>query len=158
MIDRLLSVNVTRHPPEGLEHVPMMAARVGEYKAHWFTSGWGAYGPWGSDAMEMSAGLADPACHTEFAHHDPPLLYHVGRDVGEYVPIGSETAEYANALGAIIAEVSAHNKTMTYRREDPTGTNTTGCYLDARTNRTNCFPCTSMDCEPKPLCCKASPR
>ena len=139
----------------GLPHVPLMAARVGEYKAHWFTSGWTAYGPWGDDAIEMSAGVADPACHAEFAYHAPPLLYHIGRDVGEYVPIGNDTAEYSTAMRAILAEVSAHNETMTYRKGDPAGVDRTDCYRDARTNSTSCFPCASVDCEPKPLCCKA---
>ena len=56
--------------------------------------------------------LADPACHLEFKSHDPPLLYAVGRDVGEYVPIGSETVEYDQALRLILVEVVAHNRAM----------------------------------------------
>ena len=131
-----------------------MATRVGLYKAHWFTSGWGAYGPWGNDREEISAGLADPACHAQFLYHEPPLLYHVGRDIGESVPISHDSAEYATAMKSILAQVRAHNKTMEYRGADPVEPNYTGCYVDVRTNKSNCFPCASMSCEPKPLCCK----
>ena len=136
-------------------HVPLMAARVGVYKAHFWTSGWGAYGPWYSDAVEMSAGLADPACHAPLAHHDPPLLYNVDRDVGEYVPIGNDTAEYRTAMRTILAEVASHNRTMEYRGADPTPPSTPAsvCYRQLNTNKTNCFPCASMECEPKPMCC-----
>ena len=104
----------------------------------------------------MSAGLADPACHADLKYHSPPLVYNVGRDVGEYVPVGNETAEYAKALRAILVEVEAHNKTMEYRAANPAHANTTGCYMDARTSKISCFPCASMGCEPKPLCCKTS--
>ena len=88
--------------------------------------------------------------------HDPPLLYAAGRDVGEYVPIGSENTEYGKALRLILVQVLAHNQTMEYRKENPAKANSTGCYMDVRTSKMNCFPCASMDCEPKPLCCKTT--
>ena len=106
----------------------------------------------GNDTLEISASLADPACHAEFKYHDPPLLYAAGRDVGEYVPIGSENTKYGKALRLILVQVLAHNQTMEYRKENPAKANSTGCYMDVRTSKMNCFPCASMDCEPKPLC------
>ena len=144
----------------------LMASRVGEYKAHFYTQGWSCYGKFTTDAQEMVAGISDPACGAQhkLTKHEPPLLNHLGRDVGEYVPVNASSNEYAKAMEAILAAVAAQAKVMTYRGAAPpsvTRNDTAACYLspatDAGWNRTLCFPCASIDCDPKPSCC-ATPK
>lgn len=103
-------------------------------------------------------GVTDPTCHAERQYRSPPLLYHLGRDIGEYYPIVNTTEEYAAALAEVTAAVAHHNNTMTYRgAPGGGGGGGTSCFLDARTNRTSCFPCASPSCSPKPMCCRTEP-
>ena len=39
-------------------------------------------------------GVTDPTCHAERQYRSPPLLYHLGRDIGEYYPIVNTVTEY----------------------------------------------------------------
>ena len=64
----------------------LFAFRLGPYKAHFTTQG--RYG--------LPPGRTD---------HDPPLLFHLGEDVGERYDVAAERPE---ALAAVVAAADAH--------------------------------------------------
>ncbi|XP_028931175.1 N-acetylgalactosamine-6-sulfatase [Ornithorhynchus anatinus] len=90
----------------------MMAVRVGQYKAHYWT--------WSNSWEEFSKGIdfcpgqniSGVTTHFQEEHTKVPLLFHLGRDPGEKYPIRVSSTEYQDALLKIFPIVEQHKETM----------------------------------------------
>ncbi|XP_030831468.1 N-acetylgalactosamine-6-sulfatase-like [Strongylocentrotus purpuratus] len=88
----------------------MMAVRLGEYKAHYWT--------WTDPLSQVLLGsdvcpgqdVTGVMTHDQVNHTLSPLLFHLGRDPGEKYPIKNTTAEY-KAVMPKIGQVVADHKT-----------------------------------------------
>ncbi|XP_069135168.1 N-acetylgalactosamine-6-sulfatase-like [Argopecten irradians] len=87
----------------------LMAVRLGDYKAHLWT--------YTNPIKEFNRGvdfcpgqyIENVTTHDQ-VYHDPPLLFHLGRDPGEKYFIRSHTEEYKHALPGIQAAIDEHRK------------------------------------------------
>jgi len=77
----------------------MQAARVGDYKAHFFTSIWGDSPPELCTVKGYGFG--------NYSEH--PILFNLAKDLGETTPIDNTTTEYRTALAEIMQRVKAHD-------------------------------------------------
>nr|XP_033797236.1 N-acetylgalactosamine-6-sulfatase isoform X3 [Geotrypetes seraphini] len=90
----------------------MMAARVGLYKAHYWT--------WSNSWAQMEQGVdfcpgqnvSGVTTHEQEEHTKIPLLLHLGRDPGEKYPLSVTSAEYQDAMKIISATVEKHKETL----------------------------------------------
>ncbi|KAG5849327.1 hypothetical protein ANANG_G00109040 [Anguilla anguilla] len=86
----------------------MMAVRVGQYKAHYWT--------WSNSWEEFNQGInfcpgqevADVTTHEQKEHTMQPIIFHLGRDPGEKYPISVLSAEYQAVLRQISPVVKQH--------------------------------------------------
>ncbi|XP_068941655.1 N-acetylgalactosamine-6-sulfatase isoform X2 [Petaurus breviceps papuanus] len=90
----------------------LMAVRVGQYKAHFWT--------WSNSWEEFNQGIdfcpgqnvSGVTTHSQEEHSGLPLLFHLGRDPGEKYPISVSSIEYRDTLQRIFPVVEEHKKTM----------------------------------------------
>ncbi|XP_036605212.1 N-acetylgalactosamine-6-sulfatase [Trichosurus vulpecula] len=90
----------------------LMAVRVGQYKAHYWT--------WSNSWREFNQGIdfcpgqnvSGVTTHSQEEHSELPLLFHLGRDPGEKFPISVSSVEYRDSLQRIFPIVEEHKKTM----------------------------------------------
>ncbi|KAJ8271326.1 hypothetical protein COCON_G00101850 [Conger conger] len=86
----------------------MMAVRVGQYKAHYWT--------WSNSWEEFNQGInfcpgqevTDVTTHEQMEHTLQPVIFHLGRDPGEKYPISVLNAEYQAVLRQISPVVQQH--------------------------------------------------
>merc|ERR1711879_296367 len=85
------------------------ALRVGKYKVHWYTQGWGnpKEAQHGAKIVELCGGDDQ----FEFATHDPPLLFNLVQDPGELYPIDNTTSEYISVVQEMTEIRDKHNCT-----------------------------------------------
>lgn len=112
----------------------LMAVRLHQFKAHFFTMG--------SHCLPT---YHDSDCHNNASllHHDPPLLFNVNQDPKERFPL--DVKQHKAPLNNIMELIKEHNKTMTF---GPPEINQGG-------NPQN-FPCCNPSCTPRPTCCRCS--
>ncbi|XP_076011404.1 N-acetylgalactosamine-6-sulfatase [Genypterus blacodes] len=90
----------------------MMAVRLGQYKAHYWT--------WSNSWEEFEKGInfcpgeevPGVTTHVQTEHTMEPLIFHLGRDPGEKYPISVSSNEYAAVLGRISPFVEEHKRTL----------------------------------------------
>ncbi|CAN9507163.1 unnamed protein product [Ophioblennius macclurei] len=90
----------------------MMAVRVGQYKAHYWT--------WTNSMEEFKAGVnfctgqevPGVTTHNQTEHTLQPLIFHLGRDPGEKFPLRVLTKEYLDVLKSISPIVEHHKTTL----------------------------------------------
>ncbi|XP_077482868.1 N-acetylgalactosamine-6-sulfatase isoform X2 [Stigmatopora argus] len=90
----------------------LMAVRLGQYKAHFWT--------WTNSWEELHKGVnfcpgqevPGVTTHEQKEHTLQPLIFHLGRDPGEKFPISVLTKEYLDVLSRISAVVERHKKTL----------------------------------------------
>ncbi|KAI1889921.1 hypothetical protein AGOR_G00167890 [Albula goreensis] len=88
----------------------MMAVRVGQYKAHYWT--------WSNSWEEFNKGInfcpgqdvPGVTTHAQKEHTMQPLIFHLGRDPGERYPINVMSREYQVVLQQISAVVDQHKR------------------------------------------------
>ncbi|KAG9352487.1 hypothetical protein JZ751_020901 [Albula glossodonta] len=88
----------------------MMAVRVGQYKAHYWT--------WSNSWEEFNKGInfcpgqdvPGVTTHAQKEHTMQPLIFHLGRDPGERYPINVMSREYQVVLQQILAVVDQHKR------------------------------------------------
>eukprot|EP00117_Sycon_ciliatum_P041747 scpid61253/ scgid30482/ Arylsulfatase A; Cerebroside-sulfatase len=109
----------------------LMAARLNQYKAHFYTMG-----------SHCHNDYPDVDCRgsTRLQAHNPPLLFDLYSDPKERYPLDTET--YASVATAIHDLVLEHNKTMTFAPPQ-IGIN----------NSHDNYPCCNPSCTPRPTCC-----
>uniref|UniRef100_A0A665XC25 N-acetylgalactosamine-6-sulfatase n=1 Tax=Echeneis naucrates TaxID=173247 RepID=A0A665XC25_ECHNA len=106
--------------PVLLQHTPiffyrgneLMAVRLGQYKAHYWT--------WSNSKEEMKIGInfcpgqevPDVTTHDQREHTLQPIIFHLGRDPGEKYPLSVLTKEYQDVLSWISPVVEQHKKTL----------------------------------------------
>ncbi|XP_048042337.1 N-acetylgalactosamine-6-sulfatase [Megalobrama amblycephala] len=86
----------------------MMAVRIGQYKAHYWT--------WSNSWEEFNMGInfcpgqevPGVTTHTQEEHALLPLIFHLGRDPGERYPISVQSKEYTDVLRQVTAVVQQH--------------------------------------------------
>ncbi|KAK9972660.1 hypothetical protein ABG768_025949 [Culter alburnus] len=86
----------------------MMAVRIGQYKAHYWT--------WSNSWEEFNMGInfcpgqevPGVTTHTQEEHALLPLIFHLGRDPGEKYPISVQSKEYMDVLRQVTAVVHQH--------------------------------------------------
>ncbi|XP_013420454.1 N-acetylgalactosamine-6-sulfatase-like [Lingula anatina] len=90
----------------------MMAVRLGMYKAHYWT--------WTNGLQELRQGIdfcrgenvINVTTHDQRNHTSQPLLFHVGRDLGERYPISPNSIEYHSAMKKISKVVRDHKTNL----------------------------------------------
>ncbi|XP_037552321.1 N-acetylgalactosamine-6-sulfatase [Nematolebias whitei] len=90
----------------------LMAVRIGQYKAHYWT--------WSNSWEEFKSGInfcpgeevPGVTTHNQTEHTMQPLIFHLGRDPGEKYPLNVLSKEYQDALQRISAVVQQHQKTL----------------------------------------------
>ncbi|XP_034048192.1 N-acetylgalactosamine-6-sulfatase isoform X1 [Thalassophryne amazonica] len=90
----------------------MMAVRIGQYKAHYWT--------WSNSVEEFEKGInfcpgeevPGVTTHIQKEHTLQPIIFHLGRDPGEKYPIDVLTQEYQEVLSRISPVVEEHKKTL----------------------------------------------
>ena len=110
----------------------LMAARLNQYKAHFYTMG-----------SHCHNDYPDVDCRgsTKLKYHEPPLLFDLARDPKERDPL--DVAKFSAAMEAIHSLVAQHNKTMTFAPPQ--------IGID---NSPDNYPCCNPSCTPRPTCCK----
>lgn len=110
----------------------LMAARLNQYKAHFYTMG-----------SHCKDDYPDVDCRgsTKLQKHDPPLLFDLSEDPKEREPL--PVASFASVMASIQSLVAEHNKTMTF-----------GPPQIAVGNNPDNYPCCNPSCTPRPTCCK----
>ena len=131
-----------RAPASTAGNAPLlMAARVGSYKAHWYTRG-----------SHCNDDYPDAACYAPVRNHtgsasgsDGPLLFNVDTDPGEISPISAtlKAAEYKQAMAAIEGAVQKHLRTWDVAPSEM-----------AKGSSPDRFPCCNPGCSPAPHCCR----
>lgn len=91
----------------------LMAVRVGMYKAHYWT--WTESEELFERGTDFCPGeyINEVTTHDQVNNTAAPLLFHLGQDPGEKYIINNETAEYKEAMQAIMAAVTEHLQNMT---------------------------------------------
>ena len=114
----------------------LMAVRLNQYKAHFWTMG-----------SHCAKTYHDQDCWSAspLTHQSPPLLFDLEHDAKERVPLNVTSSKFAPILKEILTLTEEHNKTMTFG--DP--------MVSMGSNR-DLFPCCSPSCSPRPKCCKCS--
>jgi arylsulfatase A len=92
----------------------LMAARLGEFKAHFITRKYVSGGRCGREGR-LVTDCCCPRLRSGFGadapvYHDPPLLYNVDIDPGELYALN--VTEYQSVLDGIVALVASHNATV----------------------------------------------
>ncbi|XP_049574271.1 N-acetylgalactosamine-6-sulfatase isoform X1 [Syngnathus scovelli] len=90
----------------------LMALRLGQYKAHYWT--------WTNSLDEFKKGVnfcpgqevPGVTTHEQKEHTMQPLIFHLGRDPGEKFPLSVLSEEYQDALRRISPVVEQHKKTL----------------------------------------------
>ncbi|XP_008291070.1 N-acetylgalactosamine-6-sulfatase [Stegastes partitus] len=90
----------------------LMAVRLGQYKAHYWT--------WSNSWEELQNGIdfcpgqevPGVTTHEQKEHTQQPIIFHLGRDPGEKFPISVLTKEYQHVLSMISPVVEQHKKTL----------------------------------------------
>uniref|UniRef100_A0A3B5L8K6 Galactosamine (N-acetyl)-6-sulfatase n=1 Tax=Xiphophorus couchianus TaxID=32473 RepID=A0A3B5L8K6_9TELE len=90
----------------------MMAVRLGQYKAHYWT--------WSNSLEELKDGInfcpgqevPGVTTHDQKEHTLQPLIFHLGRDPGEKYPLSVLSKEYQEVLCSVSAVVRQHQKTL----------------------------------------------
>ncbi|CAI5645250.1 N-acetylgalactosamine-6-sulfatase [Oreochromis niloticus] len=90
----------------------LMAVRLGQYKAHYWT--------WSNSWEEFKKGInfcpgeevPNVTTHEQKEHTLQPLIFHLGRDPGEKFPLSVLSKEYQDALSRISAVVQQHKDTL----------------------------------------------
>ncbi|XP_058485730.1 N-acetylgalactosamine-6-sulfatase [Solea solea] len=90
----------------------MMAVRLGQYKAHYWT--------WSNSWNEFKSGInfcpgeevPGVTTHDQTEHTLQPILFHLGQDPGEKYPISVLSKEYSDVLSRISAVVEQHKNTL----------------------------------------------
>ncbi|XP_007553968.1 N-acetylgalactosamine-6-sulfatase [Poecilia latipinna] len=90
----------------------MMAVRLGQYKAHYWT--------WSNSLEELKEGInfcpgqevPGVTTHDQEEHTLQPLIFHLGRDPGEKYPLSVLSKEYEEVLRSVSAVVQQHQKTL----------------------------------------------
>uniref|UniRef100_A0A8C5E525 Sulfatase N-terminal domain-containing protein n=1 Tax=Gouania willdenowi TaxID=441366 RepID=A0A8C5E525_GOUWI len=90
----------------------LMAVRLGQYKAHYWT--------WSNSVEELKQGInfcpgqdvPGVTTHTQTQHTLQPLVFHLGQDPGEKFPISVLTKEYQDVLLRISPIVEHHKRTL----------------------------------------------
>ncbi|XP_034436973.1 N-acetylgalactosamine-6-sulfatase [Hippoglossus hippoglossus] len=90
----------------------LMAVRLGQYKAHYWT--------WTNSWQEFKEGIDFCPCqnvpgvttHDQKEHTLMPILFHLGRDPGEKFPIRVMNREYEDVLSRISPVVQQHKKSL----------------------------------------------
>ncbi|XP_061526130.1 N-acetylgalactosamine-6-sulfatase isoform X4 [Phycodurus eques] len=90
----------------------LMAVRLGQYKAHYWTwtNSWEEF----KKGVNFCPGQEIPGVttHEQKEHTLQPLIFHLGRDPGEKFPISVSTKEYQDVLSRISPAVEHHKKTL----------------------------------------------
>ncbi|KAK5603688.1 hypothetical protein CRENBAI_002428 [Crenichthys baileyi] len=90
----------------------MMAVRLGQYKAHYWTwsNSWEEF----QHGVNFCPGQEVPGVttHDQKEHTLEPLIFHLGQDPGEKYPLSVLTKEYQEVLRSISAVVQQHQKTL----------------------------------------------
>ncbi|KAK1163533.1 N-acetylgalactosamine-6-sulfatase [Acipenser oxyrinchus oxyrinchus] len=90
----------------------MMAVRMGQYKAHYWTwsNSWEEF----KKGIDFCPGQSTPVVtsHTQEEHTQQPIIFHLGRDLGEKYPISVSSAEYQTVLKQISPVVEKHRKEL----------------------------------------------
>ncbi|XP_029283150.1 LOW QUALITY PROTEIN: N-acetylgalactosamine-6-sulfatase [Cottoperca gobio] len=90
----------------------MMAVRLGQYKAHYWTwsNSWEEF----KKGIDFCPGQEIPSVttHDQKEHTLQPILFHLGRDPGEKFPISVLTKEYQDVLSRISPVVEQHKKML----------------------------------------------
>ncbi|XP_042196309.1 N-acetylgalactosamine-6-sulfatase, partial [Callorhinchus milii] len=90
----------------------MMAVRVGLYKAHYWTwsNSWEEF----KQGIDFCPGQSVPnvTTHDQQDHSSQPLLFHLGRDPGEKVPIREWHREYSEIMNLIHPIVQQHKSSL----------------------------------------------
>ena len=112
----------------------LMAARLNQYKAHFYTMG-----------SHCQSDYPDSDCHSQtfLQAHEPPLLFDLNHDPKERQPL--HVPQFATVMTAINDLVAQHNKTMTFGAPQ----------IDIDISKAN-FPCCNPSCTPRPTCCKCA--
>uniref|UniRef100_UPI0037E8D7A6 N-acetylgalactosamine-6-sulfatase n=1 Tax=Semicossyphus pulcher TaxID=241346 RepID=UPI0037E8D7A6 len=90
----------------------LMAVRLGQYKAHYWT--------WSNSWKQFNTGInfcvgqeiPNVTTHKQTEHTMQPLIFHLGRDPGEKYPISVSTEEYQDVLSRISPVVEQHKKEL----------------------------------------------
>ncbi|VCW76120.1 unnamed protein product [Gulo gulo] len=90
----------------------LMAATLGQYKAHFWT--------WTNSWEEFRQGIdfcpgqnvSGVTTHTQEDHTELPLVFHLGRDPGERFPLSFASPEYLHALRGLTLAVRQHQETL----------------------------------------------
>ncbi|XP_056881635.1 N-acetylgalactosamine-6-sulfatase isoform X1 [Takifugu flavidus] len=90
----------------------LMAVRLGQYKAHYWT--------WSNSWEELKKGInfcpgqevPHVTTHEQKEHTMEPLIFHLGRDPGEKYPISVLAKEYQDVLSWISPVVEKHRSTL----------------------------------------------
>lgn len=90
----------------------LMAVRLGQYKAHFWT--------WSNSWEEFKIGInfcpgqevPGVTTHEQKEHTLQPIIFHLGRDPGEKFPLSVLTKEYQEVLKIISPIVEQHQKTL----------------------------------------------
>ncbi|XP_073691826.1 N-acetylgalactosamine-6-sulfatase [Garra rufa] len=90
----------------------MMAVRIGQYKAHYWT--------WSNSLEEFKKGInfcpgqevPGVTTHTQEEHTMQPLIFHLGQDPGEKYPIRVQSKEYRDVFRQVTEVVKQHQKDL----------------------------------------------
>uniref|UniRef100_A0A8C7XC81 Galactosamine (N-acetyl)-6-sulfatase n=1 Tax=Oryzias sinensis TaxID=183150 RepID=A0A8C7XC81_9TELE len=90
----------------------LMAVRLGQYKAHYWT--------WSNSWEEFKQGVnfcpgqevAGVTTHEQKEHTQQPIIFHLGRDPGEKYPLSVLSKEYQDASNWISIVVQKHKETL----------------------------------------------
>ncbi|XP_065187722.1 arylsulfatase A-like isoform X2 [Sycon ciliatum] len=116
----------------------LMAIRLHQYKAHFYTKG-----------SHCRSTYHDQDCWdaTGLQQHDPPLLFDVETDTKERFPLDVTQKEYSAVLAGIVQLKAEHGKGMTFA---PGEMNMGGDEMN--------FPCCNPACTPRNACCACPKR
>ncbi|XP_053722724.1 N-acetylgalactosamine-6-sulfatase [Synchiropus splendidus] len=120
ILDGLDLTSTLLYPSDTLQDRPiffyrgneMMAVRLGEYKAHYWT--------WSNSWKQFKTGInfcpgqevPNVTTHVQQEHTKQPLIFHLGRDPGEKFPLSVLSEEYLEALERIRPVVESHKRML----------------------------------------------
>uniref|UniRef100_A0A8D1VDS5 N-acetylgalactosamine-6-sulfatase n=1 Tax=Sus scrofa TaxID=9823 RepID=A0A8D1VDS5_PIG len=112
LLPAMLQGRLTERPIFYYRGNTLMAATLGQYKAHFWT--------WTNSWEEFRQGVdfcpgqnvSGVTTHSQEEHTKLPLIFHLGRDPGERFPLSFASTEYLDALCKITPVVQQHQESL----------------------------------------------